>query len=346
MAFDILGSLGFGGSKEKGRSISEVNVPDWLMPFIKQMSGYGSRGLSNLSFMANQGGEGLVAPFDPLQMRGQNMAIDRMFGEGGFIPTAEQQFLQTAAGRSLGDILDPAAYQALTSMAGGDYSSLSDPARAALEAAAGGQGVGPGGEALAAHARGDYLYGGKGFDAALQAAMNRIQPEVQSRFGRAGAGAATGGLAQAAFNQGTSDAFAGLYDQNLNRQIGASNTLTGQALGAGQALGGFDAQDAARQMAAAGALGGYGMQERSNQMNAAAALPNLAMFAPGAMMDIGAQRQGLQQQMIDAPWLANMQLMNTIYGGVPSFAPLFGGTNTYDRSGRNWSGNFGLSFGG
>lgn len=101
--------------------------------------------------------------------------------------------------------------------------------------------------------RGDFLTGGPGFDAAYQAAANRIIPQVSSTFGRAGR---TGsGLAQTAQTQALGDAFANLYGQ-----------------------------------------------ERGRQLTAAALSPQLAAqdYADiGALSQVGAQRQGLEQQSIN-----------------------------------------------
>jgi hypothetical protein len=342
MGFDLGGLFGFGSEKKSGYQNRNVTVPDWLMPFYQQLVSSGIGGIGQLENLANR--DQLVAPFDPAQIAGQNQALGIAQGAGGYLPTAQNQFMQMAQGRGLEQILDPSVYSALTGMAQGATSSLPDVARAALEGAAGGQGVGPGGEALAAHARGDYLYGGEGFNNALQAAMDQIQPQVQSRFGLAGPGGSTSGLAQAAMNQGTSNAFAGLYNQNLNRQMGAANTLTGQSLTGANALGSFGAQDLGRQMSAASMLGNFGEGERGRQFNAAAALPNLAMFGPQAMMNIGAQRQGLMQQNIDAPFAAQLQLMEAIYGGVPAFQSLLGESGNYSDRTKKFSLGGSLNF--
>lgn len=66
---------------------------------------------------------------------------------------------------------------------------------------------------------GDYLHGGEGFNAALEAAGREIQPMVKSAFnqhGRTG-----GGLAQAAMTEELGDVFAGLYNAERGRQQGA-----------------------------------------------------------------------------------------------------------------------------
>lgn len=65
---------------------------------------------------------------------------------------------------------------------------------------------------------GDYLYGGPGFNAAFDAAQRRITPAVQGQFERAGRFG--GGLAQEAETKALSDSFAGLYNQERQRQMG------------------------------------------------------------------------------------------------------------------------------
>lgn len=65
--------------------------------------------------------------------------------------------------------------------------------------------------------RGHYLYGGQGFDAALDAAKRDILPEIQSQFARSGRYGS--GLAQEAQAQALADAFAGQYGQERQRQM-------------------------------------------------------------------------------------------------------------------------------
>jgi hypothetical protein len=64
---------------------------------------------------------------------------------------------------------------------------------------------------------GDYLHGGSGFNAALDAAKNQIIPDVQSMFSRAGR--SQSGLAQGEMAGRIGDAFAGLYNQERARQM-------------------------------------------------------------------------------------------------------------------------------
>lgn len=72
---------------------------------------------------------------------------------------------------------------------------------------------------LDATMRGDYLYGGPGFNAAYQAAANKVIPQVNSAF--SGAGRSGSGLAQTSMAQGLGDIFAGQYGQERGRQMQA-----------------------------------------------------------------------------------------------------------------------------
>ena len=105
---------------------------------------------------------------------------------------------------------------------------------------------------------GNQLMGSPGMDAAMQAAWNKINPMVDSQF--ASSGRYNSGLAQQAKAEGLGNAFAGLYNQNLDRQLQAAQLMgvdesspiyhnaLGEALGAG--LLGFGL--------AGGGLGGLG----------------------------------------------------------------------------------------
>ncbi len=82
-------------------------------------------------------------------------------------------------------------------------------------------------EQVRATIRGDYLSGGKGFDAALEAAKHKIIPGVQSQF--AAHGRSGSGLAQQAEASAIGDKFAGLYGDERNRQLAASGMAPGMA---------------------------------------------------------------------------------------------------------------------
>lgn len=68
---------------------------------------------------------------------------------------------------------------------------------------------------------GEYLTGGKGFDAALNAATNKILPSVNSSFAKSGRSGS--GLADVAKTGAISDAFAGQYGQERQNQLNATN---------------------------------------------------------------------------------------------------------------------------
>ncbi|MEQ8504582.1 MAG: hypothetical protein RIB80_04600 [Rhodospirillales bacterium] len=74
-----------------------------------------------------------------------------------------------------------------------------------------------------ATARGDFLFGGEGFDAAVDAAVRRAQPAILSSFGAAGR--SNSGLAQAAIAQQATDAFANQHQVERQRQLAAASSL-------------------------------------------------------------------------------------------------------------------------
>lgn len=104
---------------------------------------------------------------------------------------------------------------------------------------------------------GEYLYGGEGFNAALDAASRAITPRVKSAFNRSGR--TGGGLAQAAMAEELGDVFAGMYGQERGRQqqaIGMAPQMYDLALapartmmGVGQALESKQGQELADQVA-------------------------------------------------------------------------------------------------
>jgi hypothetical protein len=70
---------------------------------------------------------------------------------------------------------------------------------------------------------GDFLYGGQGFNQAVEAAQRAAMPGILSTFGAAGRG--TGGLAEHAIAQSGIDAFARLFDSERGRQLQAAQIL-------------------------------------------------------------------------------------------------------------------------
>jgi hypothetical protein len=86
---------------------------------------------------------------------------------------------------------------------------------------------------LLATGRGDYLYGGPGFNAAVEAAQRQVMPQVLSRFGLGGR---DGGLAATALGSALTDPFANQYTTERGRQLDAAKLLPGMGLLPGQTL--------------------------------------------------------------------------------------------------------------
>ena len=89
-------------------------------------------------------------------------------------------------------------------------------------------------------AQGNFLFGGEGFDQAVQASIDAAQPAILSSFGRAGG--TPGGLAQTAIQQVASNAFANLFNQERQRQQAARAALPQLALLPSDVLGGIGAE--------------------------------------------------------------------------------------------------------
>lgn len=171
-------------------------------------------------------------------------------------------------------------------------------------------------------ASGNYLYGGPGFNAAFDAARRQITPAVQGQF--ESAGRFGGGLAQEAETSALSDAFAGLYGQERQRQLAAAGQLSG-----------LGAQERARAQAAAGQLSGqaadlYG-QERQRQVAGLGFVPEMSGLDYrdiSALSDVGRQREMFDQQRISdqlnrwqfaqqAPYDRLAAQTSVIQGGFP-----------------------------
>jgi hypothetical protein len=164
-------------------------------------------------------------------------------------PFVEQQ-AQTGAG-ALGNLqgqLGNAGAEQLVSPFNADQQAAFNLAR---------QATGQGGaiptalNALQQTAAGDFLFGGQGFDAAVDAAMRQAQPHILSTFGAAGRG--TGGLAQTAMSQAATDAFARQFGQERQNQLTAAQLLpriASQGVGLLSDIGGQQQQLAQQQLTA------------------------------------------------------------------------------------------------
>lgn len=284
--------MSVGGSGSKGRSSSQqtqrVDIPDFLQNLIRQGTDTASGALSNLQNLA---GQNPVAGFSPDQIAAQNQARDIAGGAGGFIPTAQDQTLQTAQGRSLQDILGPDAFSALSGQARGtglgDF--LNPEALGALEGTA----------------RGDFLTGGAGFQSALDAGTREAQRAAANAFGGS-AGGVGSGLSREAVGTGTADAFSRLFGQERQNMLSASNTLAGLS----------DAERS-RRLSSAGILSNFSNAERNRQDNAVGNLPDAGLLGSNLLQQIGGQIQGLEQQGLDQGFNRQLQLLQAALAGTP-----------------------------
>lgn len=336
---------------QKGSSSSRVRIPRFLRPMFRAGADMATDTIGTLGQLLDAGNQ-FVAPFNEAQQAAHIIGTDRALGGGDFFRTAQDVFMDTAEGTPISEFLPDAATSTLTQLA---ENGTVDPA--VLERLQGvvNDGIqipgmdtlsqiesginGISRDALEATARGDYLYGGEGFDAAMDAAMRKIRPEILSTFGGAGPGAANGGLAKTAIAQAVADTFAGQYSTERGRQLAAaeglagldftdrgqradiSSTLanlglagTGTELSAADLLSRVNSSDAGTRLNAAGILGDYGNRERDRRLEAAAGLPGIAEADISLLSRIGAEQQGLEQAQIDAPIEAQLRLLSSMLG--------------------------------
>lgn len=354
----------------KSQTVTQrVDIPDFLQPLARQQARLSGEALTSLRSML--GGD-LTAGFTPDQLQAFDLARSFATGADGFLPVAQSTLMGAAQGVPLASFVDPTALSALTGTAAGQGIGSFLPSLTLETLSRGAQGGAiptqatdalgniiqgeliPGAttEALTRTAQGDFLFGSPGFDAAVQAAVRAAQPGILSTFGRGGAGAGTGGLAQAAIGRAATDAFASQFAQERANQLQAAQALgqlglagagqrasaagllgqlglagMGQQLQAAGALGDFASQERARQLASAGQLAGLSESERQRQLSAAGALPGLGMVGADVLSRIGGQQQAQAQQELMAPILAQQQLLGASGGGLP-LAALLGSTQS------------------
>lgn len=161
-------------------------------------------------------------------------------------------------------------------------------------------------DTLEATARGDFLFGGEGFDAAVEAAVRAAQPGIISAFGRAGAGGATGGLSRTAIGQAGIDAFARQFGDERGRQMSAAGTLgslglqdVGQRADIASTLSGLDLSQRGQELDAAGNLADVGLRDVGQRADISSVLANLGLSQRGqelgsaeALAGIGLSERG------------------------------------------------------
>lgn len=144
-------------------------------------------------------------------------------------------------------------------------------------------------DALERTAAGDFLYGGDGFNAAIEAAVRAAQPGIISTFGRAGPGAATGALAQAAIGQAGIDAFASQFGQERQRQLGAAQTLADLGL-----------TQTGQQADIASTIAGLDLSGRQLDANMAETLAQLGLADTQQQAGIGQALAGIDLDLLDS----------------------------------------------
>lgn len=167
-------------------------------------------------------------------------------------------------------------------------------------------------DTLESTARGDFLFGGQGFNQAVDAAVRAALPQIRSVFGSAGVGGFGGGLSQAAVGQAATDAFARQFQTARGRQLGAANTLaqleqsdrarrSGETLSAAQILGDQGLRDAGFRVGTQGQLEAQDLARTGQQLSAATSLGGLSQAEAA---------RNLQQQLSAATGLSQEELAN------------------------------------
>ena len=197
--------------------------------------------------------------------------------------------------------------------------------------------ISPGAEnALQQTAQGDFLFGGQGFDQAVQAAQRAATPGVISGFG----GRSGGGLGRHAVEQSAVDAFARQFAGERGNQLGASQFLSQRGTGAANALGQFGNAQANRDLAGNQVLAGLSDSERNRALQAAGGLPGIGQAGAGALLGIGNQQQQQNQFGIDRPMQIQQMILQAAMGGLPIEALL-----GQDVTGKGKQSQFGFGFG-
>lgn len=319
----------------KSKQSSKVKIPQFLRPFLQSAAGLGQNALETLNQNVFNPVQDFVAGFAPQEELAQILGTQRALNPNSGFRTATDIFRSTAEGTPISEYLPKVAMDGLSTLAGGGSNTQgssdiiqrllgSDVASRVGDLEFGGQ------QHLQDVVGGKYLYGGDGFNAALDAAMKRILPAVQTQFGRSGAGGGTGTLAAEAFGDRAAERFAMQYGQERGRQDSAANILNQLGLAEGD----FDLARAGLNLQETGMLGDYlnsrdslssnasqilaGLagNERDRQMMAAEALPGIENLDLNLLSAIGGDIRGLEQARIDAPFQRQMMFLQQLLSSL------------------------------
>lgn len=323
------------GFFEKGESSQsatrDVTIPDFLKPLIGQGTSISRQALARINHMLTGPARDFVAGFTP----DQQAAFERVREISGNLPGFD--VLSSAAGGEGLSFLPESVRSGLSSLGGIDF--LPQFTRDTLTSGGAPDDL----ETLQRTAGGDFLFGGEGFDQAVEAAVRAARPGILSTFGGAGVGGGTGALSQAAIGTAATDAFARQFAQERQNQLGAAESLArlglagrGQDIQAAGLLGGFAEGAEGRSLQGLGLLSGVSDAERARQLTAAGELPGLAFSGVQPLLNIGGLQQGLEQQRLNAPIDRQLQLLAAALGIPSAFSPLFGDTQTGESESRGF----------
>ena len=237
----LIGGKGGSPDMQETTSTSSVSMPDWLTPAYQNIVG-GAGDLysqGGQQYFPNQG-------YVPLSQASQQglATMQGLASNPGQIPGYGETF-DTHAATVAGDYMNSNPY--VTGEAWADNPTIA----------------------------GEYLYGGEGFNAALDAASRKILPNVKSSFGTSGR--TSSGLAAPAMTQAVGDVFAGMYGQERQHQENAYRDMQRNQLGA------YNQE--------------RGMMQQA--MGMAPSMYQLAMAPGQTMMGVGAVQEGEQQRQLN-----------------------------------------------
>lgn len=149
-------------------------------------------------------------------------------------------------------------------------------------------------ETLRRTAGGDFLFGGEGFNDAVDAAIRAVTPQVRTLFGRqGGVGGGTGSLAEAAIAEAGIDAFAEQFGQERRNQLNASQILAdlgiterGQSADIASQILGFDQAGNELNVDASNILGNLNLADTDRASRVGSALADIDLGAGGQALDV------------------------------------------------------------
>ncbi len=372
-------------------NVTQTAIPELLKPFLAQSVDASQGAMTGLTRLLARD-NALTSPLNDLQIQAQLQALGIASGEGGFLTQAQNVFKEIAdpediikvfndgtqlmanpngTARIEGMVDNPfynaTANNALESIASGTSGNQS--AMNTLQSISNGMPANQSAiNALQSTADGNFLYGGQGFNEAVQASIRQALPNIDSNFAlQGGAGAVSGGLRDAAVAEVTADAFARQFSNERANQLGAANQLNNfglnsnnQRLDAANQLNNFGLNNDSQRISAANQLNNFGLNtqqqrlggastlaglqqnagaalidtannDRRLQFQAAAALPQMGLLNSSIMGQIGASRQQQEERTKLGQVQAMQQLLNSSFGNINPNA-LFGNINSVQQN--------------